>query len=177
MRIELYIQPEAIEQIEIKIGQANYRHGAGFQVKTVSNALMSVAYCVAVAIVDGKAFLDQFTEEKISDPRIQNLLKRCRTTLDAEVDSLGLEKRDCTTVTIMLKDGSRYGKTKDFAKGHPSNPMTREEIINKFKALTIPVGFSKQTDQIIDRIASLDISENAAQMGPWMTLGEHRDDD
>ena len=107
------IQPEAIERIEIGIGQANYRYGAGFDVKTVSNALMSVAYCVAVAIVDGNAFLDQFTEEKINDPRIQNLVKRCQTTIDPEVDRLGLEKRDRTTVTIMLKDGSRYETIKD----------------------------------------------------------------
>ncbi len=162
------IRPDSIDRIEIKIGTANYRYGAGYVVNTVSRALMSVAYCAAVAIVDGDAFLDQFTMEKIRDPRVQNLLERSVVEIDPEVDGLGLERRDRTTLTIILKDGSRYATTKDFAKGHPSNPMSREEVIGKFRTLAGKVFAEDRLEEIIQSIDAIEGMDDVSRIARLM---------
>jgi aconitate decarboxylase len=162
------ITPESIDRIEIKVGTDNYRYGAGYAVNTVSRALMSVAYCAAVAIVDGDAFLDQFTIQKVQDPRVQKLLERSVVSVDPEVDRMGLEKRDRTTLTIVLKDGSRYETTKDFAKGHPSNPMSREEVLKKFRTLGGKVLDEKRLEKIIKSIDTIEGMEDVARIGRLM---------
>ncbi len=162
------ICPESIDQIRIQVGTDNYRYGAGYVVDTVSRALMSVAYCAAVAIVDGNAFLEQFTAEKVSDPRVRNLLDRSVVEIDPEVDRLGLEKRDRTTLSIILKDGSRYEITKDFAKGHPSNPMSKKEVIEKFCILAGKVFAGNRLENIISSIDSIEEMDDVANIARLM---------
>jgi aconitate decarboxylase len=162
------IRPENIERIEIQVGSANYRYGAGYVVNTVSRALMSVAYCAAVAIVDGDAFLNQFTMEKVRDPRVQKLLERSSVRIDPKVDRIGLEKRDRTTLTIILKDSSRHEVTKDFAKGHPSNPMSREEVLKKFHTLGGKVFDEKRLGKIIRSLDTVEGMDDVAQIARLM---------
>ena len=162
------INPRTIDTIEIEIGTDNYRYGAGFSVNTVSEALMSVAFCTAVAISDGNAFLDQFTMEKVHNPDVQALLNRSIVRIDPRVDEIGLEKRDRASLKITLKDGSKYETTKDFAKGHPSNPMSREEVVNKFRILAGKVFDQDRLEEIIQTVNLLEHTNDVGKLSRLM---------
>jgi aconitate decarboxylase len=129
------ITAEAIERIEIETSTANHRFGADFAVDSVPAALMSVAYCVAVALLDGTAFLDQFTDERLKDPQLQDLVRRTEVMVNPDFDRLGLEKRDMTTVRCYLKDGQVFEASRAFARGHPTEPLSESEVIDKFRTL------------------------------------------
>jgi 2-methylcitrate dehydratase PrpD len=124
-----------IERIEIEIGTVNYKYGAGFQVRDVPGALMSVAYCAAVALLDGDAFLDQFTEARVNDRALQDVLARTTVTVNPAFDKLGLEKRDNTVVRWILRDGRILVRERWYAKGHPERRLSDKEVRTKFRRL------------------------------------------
>lgn len=106
--------------------------GGGTIVKTVGNALISLPYCVAAMIVDGELTLAQFTEAKVKDAKIQELLKKVELVVDPEIDKLPGTKRYRCTVEIKLKGGKTYSRFLAGPKGDPTNRFTREEMHNKF---------------------------------------------
>ncbi len=127
-----------IEKIEIEVGSSNYDYGAGFKVLDVPAALMSVAYCAAVALIDGNAFLEQFTAARVLAEDVQGILSITNVTRNTAIDDMGLEARDHTVIRWHLRSGQVLSRTQTYAKGHPSVPLTDEEIVSKFHRLADP---------------------------------------
>jgi aconitate decarboxylase len=125
-----------ITHIDIVIGTTNYEYGAGFPVTGVPSALMSEAYCAGVALLDGDAFLDQFTEQRVLADDIQDVLRRTEVVLDPAIDDMGLEDRDYTVVRWQLGDGRSYEASRKYAKGHPNQALSTAEVEAKFRRLT-----------------------------------------
>ncbi|RLA90949.1 MAG: hypothetical protein DRG20_02590 [Deltaproteobacteria bacterium] len=58
-------------------------------------------------------------------------------------------------VTIVTKDGSSYQKRVDHPKGDPENPMSKEEIINKYKDMS-KKQLKEKTDVLLNKILTLE---------------------
>jgi len=85
---------------------------------------------VAVSFAEGKAFLQQYSDEKLSDPLIRRLSEMVEIkTVD------GLPRDVSCRMEIVLQDGSRFVSQVDFPKGSIENPMTPEEKREKFNSL------------------------------------------
>lgn len=147
---------DTVESMVISVSTANYRFGGGFAVDSVPAALMSVAYCVAVALNDGDAFLEQFTEERVRDPRLQALLDRITVIPDPAFDELGLEERDTTSVACTLRDGTELSIRKSNAKGHPDNPLSDQDVLTKFRRLLEGRVAAERQQEIEDLVLNLD---------------------
>jgi len=88
----------------------------------------------ALSLSEGNVTLDKFTDEKVNDPRLIQLRKKVKATL---VRELNLGAR----VAVKMKDGSIYRGFSEAPKGDPKNPMSFEEIEEKFRniaGLAIP---------------------------------------
>lgn len=150
---------ESVKNIAIETSTANYRFGAGFEVQSVPAALMSVGYCVAVAFIDGDAFLPQFTDARVHEADVQDLLARTQVEANRQFDDMGLEMRDMTRVRCTLADGRVFEAEKAFAKGHPTDPLSEGEVITKFHRLVDSrIGQSRADDlqRLFLDIAGLD---------------------
>jgi 2-methylcitrate dehydratase PrpD len=55
-----------------------------------------------------------------------------------------------------MKDGSRFTYTARIAKGHPENPMTEEEVLNKFRANAKSVISEKQSADLVHDVQHLE---------------------
>jgi 2-methylcitrate dehydratase PrpD len=86
-----------------------------------ADALWNDRYSVAVALVKGKVFVDDFSKEAIRDPRILELLERVEVQHDK---SLARE----VEVEIKTKDGRSFQR-----KVSSVPPMSRDEILEKFR--------------------------------------------
>lgn len=106
--------------------------GGGTSVETVGNALVSLPYCVAAMLIDGELTLDQFTEQKVGDARIQTLLRKIDIVVDEEIDKLPATQRYRATVEIELQSGANYRKFCPAPKGDPTNRLTESELREKF---------------------------------------------
>ena len=81
----------------------------------------SLHFCIAAALLEGKVGLDTFTEERITDPRIRELIPR----ISMEVDERWRDDSEfCTEVTVQTKDGRQYTARVPLAAGKPARWMS-----------------------------------------------------
>ena len=120
-----------------------------FKPKTKETADHSLPYVVAAAVADGNVLPSSFSDEKLKDPRIWDLLGKIKVIADPEIDAMfpGVKR---ARVTITNNKGQSFTAQVDNAKGSPLNPMSDEEIISKFRANAGAVLSVEQQDKVID---------------------------
>ena len=155
---------EDVENILVrtyKIGKSET--GKIYEPESPQAALFSMPYALAVALVEGKVGLDQFTEDKIRDERVLKLAKKVRTELDSKFEEIYPKARGAE-VTITLKDGSKIKERKNLAKGEPEDPATDKELREKFLQCSKGVISVKRTQQIIDLIYNIENISNIEEL-------------
>lgn len=100
--------------------------------QTPLEAKFSLQYCLAAALVERANGFAQFTEEKVRDPRIRELLDKIEMYMAPEFESLGYRGTFNAIVKIILKDGREYDKRVDYGRGDPMNPLSEEEQMGKY---------------------------------------------
>ena len=106
------------------------------EISGITDAKMSIPYSVAVALTTGSAGICEYSEENIIDKRITELARRVKVTADDALNSLVPEKRPAV-VNITTSNQEQFTFRVDLAKGEPENPLTTEEIKEKFLSLAI----------------------------------------
>jgi 2-methylcitrate dehydratase PrpD len=96
-----------------------------------AQAQFSIAFAIAVAIAEGNASVFQYTDKKLSDPKIRRLMERVQVAADPALDDGYPDKRGARA-EVVLKDGRRFVKFLENARGEPEFPLTRGEIEEKF---------------------------------------------
>lgn len=120
-------------------------------VSGVSSAKMSIPFSVAVALVTGNAGLMAFTEETTNNEMILNLAKKVRVVENGELTMLCPDKR-ASVLTIKTKKGS-FSERVDYPKGEPENPLSRQELEDKFRELAMYGGLSESDcDEVINEV-------------------------
>ena len=123
--------------------------------KSVVDAQFSMPFGAAVAILYGKATLDEYTLERINSAQVRELMGKISCVKDPELEK-EFPKKWPASVTLLTKDGKTYSTRIDFPKGDPENPLTWDELIDKFRNLIAPVFFEARQNEIIERIRSLE---------------------
>jgi len=120
-----------------------------FAPKTKETADHSLPYVIAAAVADGNVLPDSFSDEKLKDPRIWDLLGKIKVIADPEIDGMfpGVKR---ARVSITTLGGSTHTAQVDHAKGSPQNPMSDEEIVAKFRANAEGVVSPNRQDEIIE---------------------------
>ncbi len=95
----------------------------------------SLPYCIAVALVDHKVTTQSFSEEKMKDPRVWEVIDKIKGEASMEFEKMFPAKQP-SKVIVRTKDGKEYSEYLEFPKGDPREPMTVDDITNKFNALS-----------------------------------------
>lgn len=115
----------------------------------------SLPYCVAVALMDGKVWLDQFAETRFRDEELLSLIAKIHVERNDELSARypeGIPNR----ITVTTKSGARYTHEVTYPRGHAGNPMTDAEVETKFHALADPVLPAARISEALDRLWNLD---------------------
>jgi 2-methylcitrate dehydratase PrpD len=99
--------------------------------QTSLEAKFSFPFFLAIAILRRKVGIDEFRDEVVRSPEVQEMMKRCRHVIDAEIDARGFQHLD-TRITIRLNDGRSFERIESTATGHPKKPMSRGQLEAKF---------------------------------------------
>ncbi|MFA7331337.1 MAG: MmgE/PrpD family protein [Candidatus Delongbacteria bacterium] len=94
----------------------------------------SLPYCVAAAIVDGKISTASFSDEKIHDPAIREVIDRIQGEASLEFEQMFPAKQP-SRVRIRSKSGVEVEEYLEYPKGDPREPMTQEDLDAKFDGL------------------------------------------
>ncbi|MBW2147184.1 MAG: MmgE/PrpD family protein [Deltaproteobacteria bacterium] len=113
------------------------------------DAQFSIPYAVGAALLRKDVFLDVFEEPVVRSPEFQQMAAKVEVVADHEIvpGSLGP-----VTVEVFTRHSQRYTSRVDEFKGHPENPMSREEILDKFQKCST-AAFCEYSAQRVRNIA------------------------
>ncbi len=154
------IRASDVERVEVGTNRnmpntlIHHRPTTGLQAK------FSMEFCMAILLLDGKADLTKFTDAAVKRHDVQEMIGRVQFYTDPEADKAGYDKMT-TIIKITLKDGRTISGRADFGKGSPTNPMSYDEVAEKFLGCA---AFAEWPDakakQVIDLVRKLeDVSD------------------
>jgi 2-methylcitrate dehydratase PrpD len=162
------LSPDDIERVQISILKAGFALVAEPPDKkmnpaSVVDAQFSMPFGAAVAIVNGSAFLDQYSLENISSPGIRELMPRVFCIEDPEIEKEFPQKWPAK-VEITSKLGKKYSIQLEYPKGDPENPLTWNEIISKFESLATAVFSGDVCSEIVTQVRGLEKMTEVIQL-------------
>ena len=161
------IDVERIKEIRVYNSEVvNVQCGFDYKPMGVLQAQMSMKYCMARTVIDGMLSPAQFTEDKLSDPVAIDLASRVRFILDDEINRL-YPREFPSVVEIIMKDGQKYRTRVNVPKGSVENPMSWQEIQDKFRRLARDSIDEKKADAITELVVDL---ENVHDVGELAKL-------
>lgn len=108
----------------------------------------SIAYCVAIGLLEGKVELETFSDSKVSDTAVQQLMKK---VIDLRMP--GEEE----VITVRLQDGRTISHSVLKAKGDArTNPLSDEELAEKFKSCARRVLPAAKIRQAVKQISRME---------------------
>ncbi len=134
------VRPEDVERIEVRVNSHVPNALIHTRPQTALEGKFSLQFQMAVGVVDRRAGLAQFTDERVRDPRVRALMERVHVHVDPEIEALGYNEMRMK-VAIVLRDGRMLSGRADMARGHPRKPLSRQEVSEKFlecAALVMP---------------------------------------
>ena len=164
------IKATEVARVDVGGNQSNVNTLFRHKPTTGLEAKFSMEFAVAILLVDGKAGLGQFTDASVQRPAVQDLIARITFHSDPEFDRLGKEGgfqavlEEPMGIRVQLKDGRVLSTRTEPAKGSPRNPMTYDEVADKFRTNAEFARWpTAKTEAIITLVSSL---ERATSMAP-----------
>jgi 2-methylcitrate dehydratase len=111
----------------------------------------SLPYCIATALVDKKITTDSFSDKKMKDPRVWEVIDKIKGEASVEFEKMFPAKQP-SKIAIKTKDGNEYSEYLEFPKGDPREPMTLEDLENKFNSLSRKLLTKKKQKKIKEMI-------------------------
>lgn len=141
------------EPLDKQRGPTNFNHAG--------NAL---PYLVAAAVVRRRIMIEDLISG-LKDPRVLQMAQKVIHQFDARFNIEN--KMGPSLVEINLNNGKSYSKQLEICYGHPQNPMSWNDLANKFRDC---ISYSKRvlskekTERVIDMIRHLDEIDDINQM-------------
>jgi len=130
-----------------------------------------VPYAVAVALIKGDVSIECFTQEAIRDSIVLGLAGKVYPTVAPEFEKTSKREIAPAIVEIIQKNGKAYSKKVNFSKGNPLNPMSMQELKDKFKKC---LKWSRKSltenkiNEIISNIEQLERNKDVGCMLPYL---------
>jgi len=159
LKTRLNAKPTEITKIAVRVYSAALDLLEKVEPASPYAAKFSIPYCVATALLHGRVGLDDFTQEGIRDRAVRQLMSTVVLHRDPELDRV-YPGTWPAVVTIETTEGIRHEARVDFPKGDPKNPMTTDELIAKFHALTCRTLPEPSRSLLVERCLTLDKLNN-----------------
>ncbi len=169
------LAPEEVERIRIRsLARAAdiLADPSKYDPRTKETADHSLPYVIAAALVDRQVTPAQFQESRILDSRIREQLRKVEVVADPGVEAVFPELQRAI-VTIVTTDGRELTRQLDFPRGDPRNPLSDEEIEEKFDALAGPVLSGPARERLRAAVWGLDSVERIQELMELCAADRH----
>lgn len=133
LRNQYGIKPELVLDIFVETYDLAVKGHDHTAVCSAYSAKMSIPYSTAVALIYGKAGLQEFETQVLTNPSVMSLAGKVHVKANNELSRIFPEKQSAV-VSIKTINGL-YKERVDFPKGEPENPLTKQEFRNRYEAL------------------------------------------
>ena len=152
------IRPEQVERVKVGTNQNMPNALIHHRPSTELQAKFSMEFCMAILLLARKAGLPEFTDEVVNRPDVQAMIKKVDFGVHPDAEATGYDKMT-TIIEIALKDGRKISGRADFGKGSPANPMSYEEVADKFRECAIfsrwPIAKAERVVEVVRDLEKL----------------------
>lgn len=169
------LKADEIAEIQIRTsGKMIREYGEPFETKTsprvVVDAQFSLPFTVALIFCNGSAMVDDYSETTIVDERIRRVARRVKIVADPEIEKVWPAKEP-SEVMVRTTDGRVLTERVSCAKGSLENPMTLEELVDKFKLLAAKSLSEEQITRSVDFFMNLENEKDVSELIPTVSTG------
>jgi 2-methylcitrate dehydratase PrpD len=164
------IVPEGVASIEAEVSARVPQMMIHARPKTALEGKFSLQYCLARAVLDKKLGVHQFTEEKVLASDAHSLMERIHIVHPAEEDPWSTTGSQAARVTVTLEQGEQYTHQVEVPKGDPTNPMTQEEIVAKYRDCTQLVFGEAEIERSLHLLTTLETIESVVELAEIVTF-------
>ena len=157
-----YKDIEAIDAAWQKVEPFLAKH----KVSTVVSAQASLPFALAMAAKHRKITVDQFTDETVNDPEIQDLITRVGVTQDLELYKQVGRKSFPGRVTVTTKDGTKFTDQVLYPRGNPNNPLSEADFKHKYMHMAERVIGASQAETLYQKAIRLAELNDVSELAP-----------
>ena len=159
------LNPDDIAAVDAGVSHMTYVHCAWeYKAQGVTAAQMNLFYGLAVIANDGVAFVDQYREDRLRDPKIFDFIKRITARVDPEIEGMGAAFRHAARLSITTRDGRTFTREILNRRGSPENPLKPEDIEYKFRHVVKSCLTPANIDKVMQLVAKLDKLDSTSEL-------------
>jgi 2-methylcitrate dehydratase PrpD len=154
------LRPEQVKKITVGVLRAGAHLIAEpmeskYNPQSIVDAQFSMPFGAAAALLYGKAGLKEFQPSTIRSKPVREMMRKVECIVDPELERT-FPKQWRATAEILTEDEKRYSTTIEYPKGDPENPLSWEEMIERFHDLTGQIIKKEQRLNIVAEVERLD---------------------
>ncbi|MCO5063524.1 MAG: MmgE/PrpD family protein [Rhizobiaceae bacterium] len=141
-----------VEKVTVTGAEKLVSHHNILEPNDIMQAQYSLPFCISLALYRDPDDPRSFSVDALHDPDIRSA---CRTLVEINARSQEGRSGYSTHLKVRLKDGRCYERENSSFKGQPSNPLTRQELRNRFMLLCESLGRS-ESERMLERLETLE---------------------
>jgi 2-methylcitrate dehydratase PrpD len=159
------LSPSDIARVEVGMSPMTYTHCAWeYKAQGVTAAQMNLFYGMAVIAFDGMAFVAQYTQERLAEPRILDFIERIEAHVDPEIEAMGAPFRHAARVAVTLRNGQRFTHEILHRRGSPENPLSPADVEYKFRHVVASCLTQQDIDRVIQLVGRLEQLDDLSEL-------------
>jgi 2-methylcitrate dehydratase PrpD len=120
--------------------------------------------CLALALVDGNINIESFTDNRVRSKEVKEMMARIKREIVSEEKREGPPEFGPAEVKVFLKGGKTLEARVEKAKGNPENPMSPEEIQQKYVDCCTGIMTEKGIEQSISMVQHLETLDRLSSL-------------
>ena len=127
-------------------------------------AKFSMEFCMAILLLRRRGGLAEFTDEVVNSSEVREMIRRVEFGVHPEAEAAGYDKMT-TIIDIRLRDGRTISGRADFGKGSPANPMSYDEVAEKFAGCAAFAGWDEgRAARVVEIVRDLESLESVRDL-------------
>ena len=158
------IKPDQVASVDVGASQNNVQTLLYHDPHTGLEGKFSMEFCMAILLLERKAGLPQFQDAVVNRPDVQAMIRKVHFYVDPKAQAAGNDKM-MSIIKITLKSGRVITGQSSFGKGSPANPMSYDEVADKFRGSAEFAHWPQaKVERIIEFVRTLEAQSDMRKM-------------
>lgn len=163
------IKPAEVEKVDVGANHSMVTTLLHHHPSTGLQAKFSMEFGISILLLERKAGLTEYTDAVVQRADVQEMIRRVNFYVDPEAEQAGFDKMT-SILKVHLKDGRTLTGRAQFAKGSPANPMTYDEVADKFRGCADFAHWPRQkAEAVIEFVKTLENAKDVSRLAGMLT--------
>ncbi len=158
------IKPADVEKVDVGANHSMVTTLLHHHPTTGLQAKFSMEFGISILLLERKAGLAEYTDAVVQRADVQEMIRRVNFYVDPEAEQAGFDKMT-SILKVHMKDGRVLTGRAQFAKGSPANPMSYDEVADKFRGCADFAKWPRQkAEAVIEFVKTLESAPEVSRL-------------